>query len=161
MNYHNITKCDMKNGDGLRTVLWVSGCNHHCPECHNPQTWDPNSGIPFDKSAYQELMDSLNFDYISGLTISGGDPLFPDNRSTIWSICKTVKDTYPDKTIWLYTGYEWEEINDLDIIKLIDVIVVGPYKKELRDVTYPWAGSTNQRVIDIPRYDEKYNRLIT
>lgn len=161
MNYHNITKCDMKNGDGLRTVLWVSGCNHHCPECHNPQTWDPNSGIPFDESAYQELMDSLKFDYISGLTISGGDPLFPDNRSTVWSICKAVKDMYPDKTIWLYTGYEWEEIKDLNIINLIDVIVVGPYKKELRDVTYPWAGSTNQRVISITKYDEKYNRLIT
>lgn len=150
MNYHDITKCDMKNGDGLRVVLWVSGCNHHCPECQNPQTWDPNSGILFDESAFAELMDALSFSYIGGLTVSGGDPLYPNNRDTVLGICKAVKGIYPDKTIWLYTGYEYEEVKDLEIMKYIDTIVVGPYKKELRDVSYPWAGSTNQRVINIP-----------
>lgn len=154
MNYHDITKCDMKNGDGLRVVLWVSGCNHHCSECHNPQTWDPSSGILFDESAYSELMDALNFDYISGLTISGGDPLYPANREMILSICKAVKNTFPNKTIWLYTGYEYEDIEDLEIMKYVDVAVVGPYKKELRDGAYPWAGSTNQRVISITRNDK-------
>ena len=149
MNYHNITTCDMKNGDGLRTVLWVSGCNHHCSECHNPQTWDPNSGILFDDSARAELFNDLDLSYISGLTISGGDPLYPPNRSTILELCKEIKEIYSNKTIWIYTGYEWEDIKNLELMKYIDTIVVGPYKKELRDVTYPWAGSSNQRVINV------------
>lgn len=83
MRYHDITKCDMKNGDGLRTVLWVAGCSHRCPGCHNPITWDPNDGIPFDQAAKEEIFEELSRDYISGITLSGGDPLFPGNRDTV------------------------------------------------------------------------------
>ena len=82
MNYHNITKDDMKNGDGLRVVLWVAGCSHHCPNCQNPVTWDPDDGILFDKNARKELLDIISQDYISGITFSGGDPLFESNRET-------------------------------------------------------------------------------
>jgi len=149
MNYHNITKDDMKNGSGLRAVLWVSGCNHNCIDCQNPITWDPEGGLLFDDKAKQELFELLDRDYISGLTLSGGDPLFPGNRETITDLCKKVNDSYPDKDIWLYTGYKWEDICSLDIVKYIDVCVDGPYEAILRDVKLKWRGSSNQRVIDV------------
>lgn len=146
MNYHNITKADMLNGEGLRVVLWVAGCNHHCRGCQNPQTHDPKGGIEFDESAWNELMDALRQEYIQGLTLSGGDPLFPDNRETILKIVKHVKRRYK-QDIWLYTGYNYEAIKDLEILKYVDVLVEGPFVKELKDENYEWAGSTNQRII--------------
>lgn len=148
MNYHNITKDDMLNGDGLRVVLWVSGCNHHCKNCQNPQTWNKDSGIPFDLDTIFEICNQLDKPYISGITFSGGDPLLPDNREIIQAISTLVKFYYPTKTQWLYTGYKWEEVKDLEIIKYLDVIVDGKYVDSQRDVTLAWRGSSNQRVID-------------
>lgn len=146
MNYHNITKDDMLNGDGLRVVLWVSGCNHHCSECHNPQTHNPNSGLQFTKETLMEIIAELEKEHISGLTLSGGDPLFPQNRESILDIAKTVKRLYPDKTIWLYTGYNWEDIYNLPIMKYIDVVVEGKFKKE-SSIPHPqWRGSSNQKL---------------
>ena len=127
MNYHNITKEDMLNGEGLRVVLWVSGCNHCCKNCQNPITWDKNGGLPFDKAAEDELFEALNKSYIDGITFSGGDPLFPENRSEVFRLIRKCKDKFPEKTIWLYTGYKWEEIKDLDGINLIDVIAEGEF----------------------------------
>lgn len=147
MNYHNIVHCDMRNGTGLRVTLFVSGCNHHCKGCHNPQTWDPNSGIEFDGVAKQELFAELNKDYISGVTFSGGDPLFPSNREVILSLCKEIKTLYPNKNIWLYTGYRYEQVKHLEILKYIDVLVDGKYVEKLRSVNLPWVGSSNQKVI--------------
>lgn len=149
MNYHNITKDDMKNGDGLRAVLWVSGCNHKCFNCQNPETWDPASGITFDAAAEAELMDLLALDHISGVTFSGGDPLHPLNRGTILDLCKKIKAKYPQKTIWIYTGYTWEAISSLAIMQYIDVLVDARFDSFLADVNFRWAGSTNQRVIDV------------
>lgn len=149
MRYHNITKDDMLNGDGLRVVLWLSGCEHGCPGCQNPITWDLNSGLIFDGDAWSEIKELLEKDYISGLTLSGGDPLHHMNREDVLELCKMTKHFFPNKTIWLYTGYLWEEIEHLEILDYIDVLVDGPFKKELADVTYHWAGSTNQRVIDV------------
>ena len=149
MRYHNISKDDMLNGDGLRVVLWLSGCEHGCPGCQNPITWDPNSGLIFTGDTWEELEDLLDNDYISGLTLSGGDPLHTINRDEVLELCKMVKHCFPTKTIWLYTGYLWEEIEHLEILDYIDVLVDGPFKKELADITYHWAGSTNQRVIDV------------
>lgn len=103
MRYHNITTDDMLNGDGLRTVLWVAGCNHKCKGCHNPITWDVNGGIPFDDTAKTELFEKLSKDYISGITFSGGDPLHPQNRECIGSLIREVAEKFPTKTIWLYT----------------------------------------------------------
>ena len=151
MNYHNITKDDMLNGDGLRVVLWVAGCSHHCKGCQNPVTWDPNGGIPFDDAAKKEIFEQLDQSYISGITFSGGDPLFCSNRKEIISLAKEIKEKYPDKTIWVYTGYLLSEIENMEdckeITKYADVIVEGKFVEELADMNYPWAGSTNQKVI--------------
>lgn len=153
MNYHNITTDDMNNGSGLRVVLWLSGCEHYCKECQNPQTWDDTSGILFDQNAKEELYEKLNKPYISGLTLSGGDPLYDNNNEEIIELLKDVKQIFPQKNIWLYTGYSYEDIivdsKKLEILQLCDVLVDGKFEKELLDVNYHWAGSTNQRIIDI------------
>lgn len=150
MNYHNITTEDLLNGDGLRTVLWVAGCSHHCPFCQNPETHDPASGIPFDNDAYKELLEDLSETYISGLTLSGGDPLYVGNRETLTELAKDIKDKFPNKTIWCYTGFLYEEVADLDIMQYIDVLVDGKFIEALKDNNLHWVGSSNQRVIDIP-----------
>lgn len=150
MRYHDITKCDMKNGDGLRTVLWVAGCSHKCPGCHNPITWDPNDGIAFDQAAKEEIFEELSKEYVSGITLSGGDPLFPGNRDAVAELIGEIKARFPEKTIWLYTGYLWEDVKDLPGISQVDVLVDGPYVEALRDTTLHWKGSSNQRVIDVP-----------
>lgn len=151
MRYHNITKDDMLNGDGLRVVLWVSGCSHCCKECHNPITWDPNGGIFFDETAKEEIFEELNKDYISGITLSGGDPLFMGNREDIEKLVKEIKGRYPNKTIWLYTGFLWEAVKGLGVIKYLDVIVDGEFEVDKKDVQLHWRGSKNQRVIDVKK----------
>lgn len=151
MNYHNIDHCDMLNGEGIRVSLWVSGCNCRCPGCQNPQTWDFNSGIPFDKDALHELYEALDKSYIQGLTLTGGNPM--DNVPEILHICRTVKERFPIKDIWLYSGYTFEQIQQsqtaMCVLEYVDVLVDGPYIKEQRDISLPWRGSRNQRVIDV------------
>lgn len=149
MKYHNITKDDMLNGDGLRVVLWVSGCSHKCKGCHNSITWDENVGLDFDDKAKEELFCALNKEHISGITFSGGDPLFMGNRECVASLINEIKEKFPNKTIWLYTGYTYEEIKDLDFIKNIDVLVDGKFVLEELDPLLKWKGSSNQRVIDV------------
>ncbi|MDO4293324.1 MAG: anaerobic ribonucleoside-triphosphate reductase activating protein [Eubacteriales bacterium] len=150
MRYHDITKDDMKNGDGLRVVLWVAGCGHHCPECHNPLTWDPEGGLVFDSAARQEIFDQLDKSYISGLTLSGGDPLHPANRAEVTELVRQVKRRYPQKTVWLYTGYPWEQVCSLPVMRDVDVCVDGKFLREEKDPKLLWKGSKNQRVIDVP-----------
>lgn len=169
MNYLKIDREDVCNGDGLRVVLWLSGCSHHCYNCQNPQTWNPNNGIPFDEDAKQEIFEELSKDYISGITLSGGDPLYQENVSQVLSLIKEIKEKFPDKTIWLYTGYTYEQImcpvitDDFNperdklisgkrkILQLCDVLVDGEYIDEQRDITLKWKGSANQRVIDVQK----------
>ncbi len=151
MRYHNITKDDMLNGDGLRVVLWVAGCDHKCKNCHNPITWDINGGIEFDDNAKAEIFSCLAKPYISGITLSGGDPLHPQNRSGVAELIKEIKTRFPKKTIWLYTGFLWEEVKDEPYIKDIDVLVDGEFVEELKDVKLFWKGSSNQRVIDVKK----------
>lgn len=155
MRYHNITKDDMLNGDGLRVVLWVSGCEHHCPECQNPITWDINDGLVFDTEAKNEIFTELDKDYISGITLSGGDPLHIKNRSDIADLIKEVKEKYPEKSVWIYSGYDWEDVKDTECVKNADVLVDGRFIKELKDVNLPWRGSANQRVIDVQQSLDK------
>lgn len=169
MNYHNITKDDMLNGSGLRVCLWLSGCNHHCKGCHNPETWDPNSGIKFDKDAKNEIFEQLSKDYISGITFTGGDPLHIKNAESVRELVEEIKEIFPQKNIWIYTGYTWENIRSLmrthffapcresyyciditKIIRKIDVLVDGEFQHKLADINFPYAGSTNQRIIDVP-----------
>lgn len=147
MNYHNITKTDMKNGDGLRVVLWVAGCNHRCKECQNPETWDECGGIPFDENAKQEIFEELKKDYVSGITFSGGDPLFPTNRKVVADLMEEINQKFPNKTIWCYTGYTFEQVRELPMLKYIDVLVDGPFIPELKALKLKWKGSNNQRVI--------------
>lgn len=178
MNYHNITYPDMNNGTGLRVVLWLSGCSHHCKGCQNPQTWNPESGIEFDLTAKEEIFEQLSKDYISGITFSGGDPLHENNINEVLNLISEICTTFPNKTIWLYTGYKIEEISfcramhdfvkgdcnfqkALDneeknlirqmIISQCDVLVDGRYEEDKRSPNLPWVGSSNQRVIDVQK----------
>lgn len=164
INYHNITHDDMNNGDGLRVVLWLSGCSHHCYNCQNPQTWNPGSGIPFDESAKQEIFNELSNDYISGITFSGGDPLHENNLDGVLKLVQEIRISFPKKTIWLYTGYKIEDIfcpyiinqpmtceqrKRIGIIRYVDILVDGEYIDEQKDLTLKWRGSKNQRCIDV------------
>ena len=159
----------MNNGNGLRVVLWLSGCSHHCYNCQNPQTWNPDSGIPFDESAKQEIFNELSKDYISGITFSGGDPLHENNLDEVLKLVKQIRISFPEKSIWLYTGYNFDLLNSKyneykytpfaanadewltrwEIISNVNVLVDGEYIDEQRDITLKWCGSSNQRVIDV------------
>ena len=151
MNYIKITKNDIANGPGVRVTLWVSGCTIHCKGCHNPQTWDFNAGKPFDETAKQELFEALNKPYIRGVTISGGNPL--DRPYAIFLLLNEIKSAYPNKDIWLYSGYTYDEIcssrEKFKAILNVDVLVDGPYIAEQHDITLPFCGSRNQRLIDV------------
>ena len=151
MNYLTITHNDMLNGDGLRVVLWVSGCSLHCEDCQNKYSWNFNEGILFDERAKEEIFSELKKDYISGITITGGHPLEKQNIEEIEKLCKEIKLNFPNKTIWLYTGFVFEEIKNYSILKYVDVLIDGKYDKELRDISLKWRGSTNQRVIDVQK----------
>lgn len=164
MNYHDIKHCDMLNGPGLRVVLFVSGCSNGCHGCHNSETWDPNSGIKFDSSSLNEIIDCLRNNYISGLTISGGDPFYKSNIDEVYDIVSIVSKNFPDKSIWMYSGYVYEYLLDRDevsnrILHKIDVLVDGRYIEELKDDKLHYRGSRNQRIINV-RESIKLNKVI-
>ena len=153
MNYEKIDKCSVSNGLGVRTVLWISGCNVHCKNCHNQSTWDFNSGIPFTEETMQEILYDLSKPYIKGLTLSGGHPLDPHNAPKVLEIVKRVKMVFPNKDIWIYSGYVWEDIIKdetlREILKYTDILVDGAYIDELRDISLQFRGSSNQRIIKV------------
>lgn len=168
MNYHKIEKTSIVNGTGIRVVLWVSGCSFHCKGCHNPETWNVHSGKLFDEEAKKELFEALDKPYIQGVTFSGGHPLEPQNAEEVLLLIKEIKEKFPTKDIWLYTGYTFEEIceqycnqaiynlyrnvvepNIWSNIQYIDVLVDGKFIEEEKDITLKWRGSKNQRVIDV------------
>lgn len=153
MNYHKILHDDQLNGEGLRVVVFLSGCSHHCEGCHNPQTWDSKSGKKFDQAAKDEIVHYLSQDYTDGITLSGGDPLDYGNVEDVLELCKDIKSTFPNKSIWVYTGYTIEELLQHPIqkkvLELVDVLVDGPFMLKFFDAKYPYAGSTNQRIINV------------
>lgn len=157
MRYHNITKADMLNGDGLRVVLWLAGCSHHCQACQNPITWDANDGLIFDDDAKMEVFAELEKSWCSGLTLSGGDPLYIGNREEVSLLVKEIKLKFPDKNIWCYTGYTWEELmkqvkddNNLKtILDNVDVLLDGRFVLSLALEKLHYVGSSNQRIIDV------------
>lgn len=154
MNYIKITKHDIANGSGIRVVLWISGCTMFCKQCQNSSTWNFKAGKLFTENTKDELIEALEPEYISGLTLSGGHPLESQNQNQVVDIIKVVKDKFPMKTIWLYTGYTYEEILKMpfvlkNIFPYIDVLVDGKYDYTKRDITLAWCGSSNQRVIDV------------
>lgn len=174
MNYLKIEKTSISNGPGVRTVLWVAGCSLHCKGCQNPDSWDCNSGKLFDDTAKQELFDALNKPYIQGITFSGGHPLEKENVETIYDLIVEIKSKFPHKNIWLYTGYTWESLFfEEDNIEEIyydqtrraimlgcDIVVDGPYIEAQRDITLPFRGSRNQRLIDVKETINQ-NKIIT
>lgn len=163
LRYHNIDPVNIENGDGIRCVIWLSGCIHNCPGCFNPQTHDPNSGLlVFDEtgSVIDELMDAVQKEYCAGITFSGGDPLYSDNPKWILPIAQAVKEKY-NKSVWMWTGYTAEYFlnNYPELAQYVDVLVDGPFIEKYACKEYHWAGSCNQRVIDIQKTLEFNNEL--
>ena len=150
MYYGRINKTDIANGPGVRVSLFVSGCRNRCKGCFNPETWSFNYGKEFTINNLVEIDKALEPDYIDGLTILGGDPFEPENIETVTAICKTLAVEHRLKTIWIYTGYKYEDLKDLEIMDYIDVLVDGPYIESLKDISLQFRGSSNQRIIDIP-----------
>lgn len=147
----------MLNGDGLRVVLWLAGCSHHCQACQNPITWDANDGLIFDEEAKREVFAELEKSWCSGLTLSGGDPLYVGNREEVSLLVSEIKSKFPDKNIWCYTGYTWEElmkqVKDDENLKIIlnnvDVLLDGRFVLSLALEKLHYVGSSNQRIIDV------------
>lgn len=170
MNYAGIKYCDIANGLGCRSVLFVSGCRNACKGCFQPQTWDFNYGEPFDERVQQELLDSLEPDYIQGLTILGGEPMEPENQEDLVPFIRKVKSTYPKKNIWMFTGYVYDRdlipegrkyTKDTDeLLSMIDVLVDGPFCEEQKDISLKFRGSSNQRIIDLQE-TRKSGKIIT
>ena len=153
MYYGRIKKTDIANGPGVRVSLFVSGCRNHCKGCFQPETWSFNYGQEYDGvNTTNEIIEALSPEYISGLSILGGDPIERENISEVVTLCYLVKRLYPDKTIWLYTGYKYEDIAEMypNVLEVIDVMVDGPFVEELKDISLVFRGSSNQRIIDVP-----------
>lgn len=164
MNYGEIKKTDIADGEGVRVSLFVSGCRRHCKNCFNKVTWDFDYGNPFTEETQEELLQALAPDYIAGLTLLGGDPMEPENQRALLPFVKRVRKELPKKTIWCYTGYTYkdgvleEEQNNCEVtrelISLFDVLVDGRFIEELKDIRLVFRGSSNQRVIDIKKTKE-------
>lgn len=157
MNYANIKTCDSADGEGVRVALYVSGCRFHCKGCHNEVAWDYKYGDIFDKNVLEYIKINLNHEYIQGFSILGGEPLDPENRSTVFNIIKEIySDLLPEQNIWLWTAYIWEDIikNNMiphDILSKIKVIVDGPFDIDIKNIGLKFRGSSNQRVIDVQK----------
>lgn len=150
MRYADITTCDIANGTNVGVVLWCQGCSLACPGCHNTCAHSPDEGQVFTKIEEDLILTELKKPQIKRLTLSGGHPLESYNIAACTELCKRVKEEVPDAKIWCYTGYLWENVKDLEIMKYIDVLVDGPYIEELRDISLAFRGSANQRVISVP-----------
>ena len=152
MNYLKIDTCNMNNGDGLRCVVWVSGCEHECKNCFNPETWNKDNGDEFTGTQWELICNVLQQDWCSGITFTGGDPFHPCNFEEIFELCTGLKEKFPTKTIWVYTGYSLDGYKlklSHKIFEYIDVLVDGEYVDNLKSPFKHWVGSSNQRVIDI------------
>lgn len=153
----------MVNGSGLRTVIWLAGCDRNCPGCFSPYTHDPNAGILFDDNAKEEFFRDSKEDWCDGITFVGGDPMYCANREEVIALAKEHKEKFPNKTIWLYTGFCWNEIVDddsmKDIIKYVDVICDGPFVESLKDPSLRWVGSSNQHVINVKERLKKISEI--
>lgn len=150
MFYGKINELDIANDPGFRVSVFVSGCRNHCKGCFNPETWDFDYGEPFYTETIDKIYKAMKPNYIDGLTILGGDPFEIENRLDVARLCKIMKAVYPTKTIWVYTGYKYEDLKDLPVMTYIDVLVDGPYIENLKDLSLRFRGSSNQRLIDVP-----------
>lgn len=165
MKYGKIKKYDVSNGPGIRVSLFVSGCHHHCKDCFNKETWDFNYGEDFTNETINEIIEALKPDYINGFTLLGGEPFEYINQKGVIPLLKEIKKNYPTKSIWVYTGYLYEELLDMkyeetkEILFLIDVLIDGKFDYKLKDPMLYFRGSSNQRIIDIVK-SIKENKII-
>jgi anaerobic ribonucleoside-triphosphate reductase activating protein len=151
MNYAKIKPVDVANGEGVRVSVFVSGCSHHCKGCFNAELWNYDAGEPFTGEVIMEILHLCCPSHIAGLSLLGGEPLDPNNLMQVMLLCRKFKQIYPHKNIWCYTGYEWDRIKHLDILKYIDVLVDGQFVQELKDPRLRFRGSSNQRIIDVKK----------
>lgn len=165
MNYATIKNYDIANGEGVRVSLFVSGCPHHCKDCFNKETWDYHYGKKFTKKEEDKIIEYLKEDYIEGLTLLGGEPMWPETQKQLLRLLKRVKEEYPKKTIWCYTGYLFDKeiMNDMyvsndftrEFLSYIDVLVDGRFVSELKNISLAFRGSENQRIIDVAKSIKK------
>ena len=161
MHYGEIKNCDIANGIGVRVSLFVSGCTNHCEHCFQPETWDFDYGKPFTDETEQYLMDLLKSEYINGLTLLGGEPMEPRNQRELVPVLRRFRELYPRKTVWLFSGFTWEELNTPgsypccevtpEFLSMVDVLVDGRFVEKLHDIALRFRGSSNQRLIDVPK----------
>ena len=161
MHYGEIKKCDIANGEGVRVSLFVSGCTHHCPGCFNQDTWDFSYGKEYTDETEQEIIEALSPDYINGLSLLGGEPFEPQNQKVLVQLLRKVREQYPQKTIWCYSGYLFDrellsesrarcEYTD-EMLSMIDILVDGRFVEKLKDIRLVFRGSSNQRIIDVKK----------
>ena len=151
MRYHKIRKMDISNGPGVRVSVFMQGCEFHCKNCFNPETWDFKGGKKFTDETINEVLDLANQGHIKGLSILGGEPMHPLNIKGTIKLAKAFKERYPEKTIWSWSGFLIDNIVDKEILNYLDVLVDGQYVDELHNPTLKWCGSENQRVIDVKK----------
>lgn len=166
MNFASIKNCDIANGIGVRISLFVSGCTHHCKNCFNSEAWDFNYGEKFTAKQQEYIKELLKPDYIAGLSLLGGEPMEPQNVKGLLPFIRDLKKSYPQKTIWCYSGYTFEQLlarNDADtneLLSYIDVLVDGKFVEELKDISLRFRGSSNQRIIDVKKTLAHDNKII-
>lgn len=151
MRYNKIRKMDISNGPGVRVAIFLQGCSFNCKECFNPETHDFNGGLEFNQDVVNKVLELANKDHIAGLSILGGEPMHPKNIEATKMLAKAFKEKYPDKTVWVWSGFLFDNLKDKDVLNYIDVLVDGQFVDELRDPTLHWKGSSNQRVIDVQK----------
>ena len=151
MRYNKIRKMDISNGPGVRVSVFMQGCTFNCKNCFNPETWDFNGGKEFTNETIDKVLDLCGKDYVVGLSILGGEPMHPNNIEATKRLAKAFKEKYPNKNIWAWSGFRFEDLKDKEALEYIDVLVDGQYEDELHDPTLKWRGSSNQRVIDVKK----------
>lgn len=160
MNYANIKTYSIENGTGVRVSLFVSGCTHHCKNCFNAEAWDFEYGKPFTKEIEDEIIEDLRPDYMAGITLLGGEPMEPENQRGLISLIRRIREELPQKTIWIYSGYVYEDFKDGgrahcevtdEILSLCDILVDGPFVEEKKNISLRFRGSENQRIIDLKK----------
>ena len=151
MRYAKIRKMDISNGPGVRVSVFFQGCSFHCKNCFNPETWDFDGGLEFDDSVIDEILDLCKEDHITGLSILGGEPLHPNNIEGTTKLAKRFKEKYPQKNIWTWSGFLFDNLKDKEVVQYLDVLVDGQFDEERKNPNLKWRGSGNQRVIDVQK----------
>lgn len=160
MKYNVIRKMDISNGPGIRVSIFMQGCEFHCKNCFNPETWDFNDGKNFEQDTIDQVLKLCDNEHIKGLSILGGEPMHPKNIEATTSLAKEFKQKFPNKNLWIWSGFSYDkDLKDKEVMKYVDVLVDGRYVDNLHDPTLKWRGSSNQRVIDVQK-SRKENKIV-